>query len=354
MRHFMIVIRKYFSTIVNRYFRKPLFLFLLLFAGLFSIENSLANPASVSLKKIAITQIVAHPSLDKIRNGIVDQLVASGYQEGKTAHFIFANAQGNAAVAVQIAQQFAAEHPDVIIAITTPSAQAVVSATQKTTIPVVFSSITDPIKAKLVTNLEHPGGTVTGTRNASPIGKQIALAKTILPKLQTLGIVINFGEANSVELVDTVTAEAKRQHIAIKTATASSSAEVQTAVSSLMNKVDALLLLQDNTVATALPALFKITDQYLVPVFTTYNDAIPMGALAGISFDEYAIGKQTGKIAAEILSGRSPGDIPVADPADIQFAINLNAAKKLHIPISKDLLKQAQMVFPPVAKQSGK
>jgi putative ABC transport system substrate-binding protein len=323
--------------------KKPSILFLLsLIFGLSTLSHAENAPS----KTIAITQIVGHASLDKVRQGITDELAASGYQDGKSAHIIFQNAQGSIVVASQIAQRFVTEKPDVIIAIATPSAQAAVNAAKKTNIPVVFATITDPIQAKLVTNLEHPNGNVTGTRNITAVTKQLAQIKQLLPQVKTIGIVLNYGEANSVQLLHTITEDAAKMNITVKSAAAPSSAEVQAATQSLMGQVDALLLLQDNTVASALPAVLKVSAKNNTPVFSTFIDGVKNGALAGVAYDEYAIGKKTGKIVVDILHGKKPGDIAVADPSDVETAVNLNTAKELHLNVSKEALKQFKIVYP--------
>lgn len=319
-------------------------LFVVSLTAIFIFKNQ-ANAPVTNLKKIAITQIVAHPSLDKVRQGIMDELSANGYQEGKTATILFENAQGNVSIAAQIAQSFVAQHPDVMVAIATPSAQSLVNATQKTKIPVVFASITDPLKAKLVSNLIHPNDNVTGTRNVTPVDQQLALIKKILPQLKTLGIVVNYGEENSVDLLKTITNNAKKFNISVKSVGVASSADVQSATATLVGQADAILLLQDNTVAEALPALMSITQKNNIPVFTTYLDAVKMGAVAGLACDEYKLGRQTGKMVVNILQGEKPGNLAVEDPSDISLAINLTEAKHLHITISPELIKQAGSVI---------
>lgn len=319
---------------------------LVIITGLVSLLFSIVSFANPTPKTIAITQIVAHESLDKVHQGLIDELKQSGYEEGPKAHIIFENAQGSVVVATQIAQQFVVSHPDVIVAIATPSAQAVANLIKDTSIPLVFATISDPVQAKLVTNLKHPGGNISGTRNVSPIDKQIGLVKEILPQVKTIGVVLNYGEVNSVDLLKTVTKEAKHLNIEIKTAAASSSADVQTATASLVGKVDAIFLLQDNTVASALPALIKVANEHKIPVFSTYVDAVKKGALAGLAFDEYAIGQQTGKMVVKILNGTKPGDLPVEDPTHLELIINLDTARNRQIKINDDLIKRASHVYP--------
>jgi putative ABC transport system substrate-binding protein len=322
---------------------KRTLVFFSLILGIFSITPAVAT---TEIKTIAITQIVGHPSLDKVRKGILDELAASGYQEGKSAHIIYENAQGSIVVATQIAQHFVAAHPDVIVAIATPSAQAAVNAAKKTNIPIVFATITDPIQAKLVTDLKHPGGNVTGTRNIPAFEKQLAQMKQLIPQIKTIGIVLNYGEANSVQMLQMVTEYATREHLNIKAVAAPSSAEVQTATQNLIPQVDAILLLQDNTVASALPALLKVTNKNKMPVFSIFIEAVKAGALAGVAYDEYAIGQQTGKIVIQILQGKKAGDIAVADPTHVETAINLNTAKQLQLNLTSEAQKQYNIVYP--------
>ena len=122
---------------------------------------------------VAVTAIVEHPSLDAVRDGIRDRLVELGYVEGETLDFVYESAQGSPAIAAQVARQFVGDAPDVIVPISTPSAQAVVAATAE--IPVVFTAVTDPLAAGLVADLDASGGNVTGLSDMIPIAEHLAL-----------------------------------------------------------------------------------------------------------------------------------------------------------------------------------
>ena len=141
------------------------------------------------IKSVAVTAIVEHPALDAARDGIRDGLAAAGWEEGRNLDFTYESAQGNPAIAAQIARKLIGEAPDVIVPISTPSAQAVVGATGD--IPVVFTAVTDPLGAKLVSSLEAPGGNVTGMSDLSPIGLHMDLIKEIMPGAARLGVIHN-------------------------------------------------------------------------------------------------------------------------------------------------------------------
>ena len=214
---------------------------------------------------VAVTAIVEHPALDAVRQGVQDELAAQGYEAGENLDFQFESAQGNPATAAQIAQKFVGEAPDVIVPISTPSAQAVAGATKD--IPIVFSAVTDPLGAKLVASLEQPGGNVTGMTDLSPIGAHLDLVKEITPEVATLGVIYNPGEANSVTLLDLLKQEAPARDIAIVEAAAPRSADVQAAAQSLVGRVDAIYVPTDNTVVTALEAIVGVGIDNQLPVY---------------------------------------------------------------------------------------
>ncbi|MEJ6070722.1 ABC transporter substrate-binding protein, partial [Psychrobacter sp. 16-Bac2893] len=125
-------------------------------------------------KTLAITQIVEHPSLDDMRRGIIDELADNGYVEGQNLKVNFQSAQGNTATAGQIAKQFVGDNPDAIVAISTPSAQSIVSAT--TTIPIIYTAVSDPLGAKLVTADGKPfQSNLTGLSSQLPLEPQLDL-----------------------------------------------------------------------------------------------------------------------------------------------------------------------------------
>ena len=151
---------------------------------------------------VAITQIVEHPALDAVYQGIKDELAERGFKEGDNLEVMHESAQGNSAIASQIARKFVGESPDVIVAIATPSAQTVAAAARNT--PVIFSAVTDPLGAKLVSNLEAPGANITGVSDMLPIDKHLDMLQRVMPDAKRIGTVYNPGEANAVSLVEQI------------------------------------------------------------------------------------------------------------------------------------------------------
>ena len=294
------------------------------------------------IKTVAVTAIVEHPALDAVRNGIRDELAAAGYEEGHNLDFLFESAQGNPATAAQIARKFVGDAPDVIVPISTPSAQAVVGATRE--IPVVFTAVTDPVGAKLVPNLERPGGNVTGMSDLSPIGLHLDLIREVVPAAERLGVIYNPGEANSVTLLELIRQEAPARGLEIVEAAAPRSADVLPAAESLVGNVDAIYVPTDNTVVTALEAVIKVGTDNQLPVFAGDTDSVPRGAIAALGFNYYDLGRQTGKIVARVLAGANPGDIPVEGVQITELYVNPGAAEAMGVTIPPEMLARAKFV----------
>ena len=302
-----------------------------------------AAPAFAGERTVAVTAIVEHPALDAVRDGIKDELKARGFESGKNFKFAYYSAQGNPATAAQIAHQVAGEGADVIVGISTPSAQAAAAATK--TIPVVFSAVTDPVSAKLVTGEGAMGGNVTGVSDRPPVKHQVSLIKMLLPSAKRLGVIYSPGEANSVAQFALLKSSAEAAGLSIVEAPAVKSSEVQTAAKSLVGKIDVLYVPADNAVVSAIDAVLSVMAKAKVPVIAPDEQAVAKGAVASIGFDFYQMGRQTGGIVAEILKGKTPGSIAWQYGSGTALVLNAAAAKSLGLDLPPAVLKHAKKIL---------
>ncbi len=292
-----------------------------------SVMNDSSNAVPL---KIGITQIVEHPSLDSIREGILKGLADNGFEDGKNIRIDYLNAQGDRSVATTIAQKFVADEVNMMIAITTPSAQAAFQASEqaKKNIPVVFSAVTDPVAAGLVKDFDQPGENITGTSDMVPIEKQIDLIKEMVPDVKAIGIVYNTGEVNAEVQLGAAKKAAKAKGIKIEEAGVSSTSEVSLGTAALINKVDALFILNDNMIVSALDAVLKVAEEAKIPLFASDEESVKRGAVATYGIDQFMIGVQTGEMAAKILKGESPRNIPVEEINEVTLTVNEEAKRK--------------------------
>ncbi|EHY0957381.1 ABC transporter substrate-binding protein [Vibrio vulnificus] len=303
-------------------------------AALISSHSVMAKTA-----KVAVSQIVEHPALDATRQGLLDGLKAKGYVEGKNLEFDYKTAQGNPAIAVQIARQFVGESPDVLVGIATPTAQALVSATRS--IPVVFTAVTDPVDAKLVKSMEQPGKNVTGLSDLSPVSQHVDLIKELLPNAKAIGVVYNPGEANAVTLVELLKKSAAEKGLKVVESTALKSADVQSATQAIAAKSDVIYAPTDNTVASAIEGMIVAANQAKKPVFGGATSYVEKGAIAGLGFDYYQVGVQTADYVVAILEGQEPGKLDVKVATGSDLVVNQGTAEKLGITIPASVLSRA-------------
>ena len=312
-------------------------------AGCGGSDTSSSPSASADTSKaykIGITQIVSHPALDSAVAAFKAALAEKGFSN---VTYDMQNAEGDMATAAAIAQKFAGGGLDLILGVGTPVAQAVVKA-DKTT-PIVFTAITDPVGAGLVTNPAVPDANVTGVSDMQPVEPILALAKQFNPDAKTVGMVFNSGESNSVFLVEAAKKAAPTMGLEIVEAPASNSSEVQAAAKSLVGRVDAIAVIGDNTAVTALEAIVKVCNEAKIPLLAGDSDSVKRGAAAGYGFDYADLGKQAGYQAALILGGTPIKDIPVEYAKDLQFSINEKAAQAQGVTIPADLVAKAVNKF---------
>jgi putative ABC transport system substrate-binding protein len=292
--------------------------------------------------RIGVAKIVQHEALDAIEKGIVDAVAARGID----AVFDLQNANGDMNTAAQIANKFKGDKVRVAVGIATPVAVALANTITDT--PVVFSSVTDPVGANLVTRLDRGEKNVTGLSDAIPTADHIALFKEIAG-IETLGYIYTSSEANSVSSL-TVVEEACRLHgVNLVTQAISTSAELRQAAEAIVNRVDGVYLTTDNTVFSALPALIQIFETAKKPIFSgDVTGAMNGGCVIASGFDYYKAGVATGNIVADIIEGKNPADIPVkflTDPSESELLFDLDAAKNCGITIPAQYLSQANFLF---------
>ncbi|MAY41215.1 MULTISPECIES: ABC transporter substrate-binding protein [unclassified Neptuniibacter] len=306
-----------------------------------TLSMSASMSAQAEPVYVAATAIVEHPALDAVRDGIKEVLAEKGYAEDDLK-FTYESAQGNPAIAAQIARKIVGDAPDVIVAISTPSAQSAVSATQD--IPVVFSAVTDPLDAKLVTNYEKPGANVTGLSDMSPVQQHLELIKEFIPGVKKVGVPYNPGEPNAVAIVRLLKIEADKMAIEIVEAPSPKSSDVMIASQKLIGKVDAIYCPTDNTILTALESVVKAGIDGSIPVFAAETNAVERGAVASLGFNYGDIGRQTGEVVVRILKGEKVGDIPVRVAHGSELYVNPKMAARMGVEIPAAVLERATKV----------
>ena len=309
---------------------------LLLMLGLMVMVACGKKEEAVKPIKIRLTQIVEHASLDEIKKGIIDRLAEKGYKDGEKIVINFQNAQGEMTNADLIAKDFA-EQEDIIVAITTPSAQAALNATKDK--PIFYSAVTDPVAAGL------KGANITGTSDATPIEAQIKLAKELLGNFKKIGIVYNIGEANSEAQVQSIKALGQKNGFEVVAKGINTVNDIAPALDVILDDVDFLYTPVDNMLASSYPVIVKKAGERNKPVIGSVTDYVNQGALATEGINQYKIGVQTADMIIKYLEGKAKiADMPFETVKETDLLINETVASKLGIKITEELSKRAKFV----------
>ena len=304
----------------------------------------LAQAQTAPVKSVAVAAIVDHPALDAVRKGVEDELKAQGWQAGKNLKYQYQSAQGNAATAGQIVRKFIGDKADAIVAIATPSAQAAAAATSS--VPIVFSAVTDPVAAKLVKDLKAPGGNVTGVSDRLPLAPQVDLMLKVVPTAKRVGIVYSPGEINSTILIKELKAVLAQRGMTLVSAAAPRTVDVQAATKSLVGKVDLIYSSTDNNVVSAYETMVRVATDAKLPMIAADTSSIKRGAVAALGMNYYDMGRQTGKMVVRILKGEKPGSIAVEEGRTTMLELNAKAAREQGATLSAALLKEGKVIVP--------
>jgi putative tryptophan/tyrosine transport system substrate-binding protein len=294
-------------------------------------KEDTASDSNEKTYKIGVTQIVEHPSLDAAFEGFKKALEDKGLSVAYDVQI----AQGDMNNNQTIANNFVADDVDLIFANSTPSALGALNATKD--IPIVFTSVTDPVGAQLVKSMEEPGGNVTGTTDTHPeaIPKTVEFIDKYIEG-NRVGMIYNSGEQNSVAQIDIVKKAMEGTDLEIVPVSVSTSAEVKQAAESLVGKADCFYIITDNTVVSALESVIQVANNEDIPLFVGELDSVKRGGFAAYGFDYYDIGYEAGIMAAEILAGnKKPSDLPVQYPQKLKLQINKKAAAEMGIDLNE-------------------
>jgi len=291
--------------------------------------------------KIGISQYLEHPSLDATREGFLAALKDAGIEEGVNLEVDYNTAQADSTNNNSIATKLAGGDYDLLLAIATPSAMALASQVSDDT-PLLFAAVTDPLDARLVEDLNKPGGNITGAADFNPesINMLMDFIANHLPQVKNIGLIINEGEPNAVVMAQYAEAKLKEHGINLIRAAVTNTSE---AAQSLAKDVDAFYITLDNSVVAAINSIIQVAEAEGIPLFAADRDTVEGGAVAAVGFRYYDHGYQAGQMAVDILkNGKNPGDLPVLLPDKLDLIINVPAAERQGLTITDEMIAEIQ------------
>ncbi|MFR5319866.1 MAG: ABC transporter substrate-binding protein [Mediterraneibacter gnavus] len=300
---------------------------------------------------VGISQFAEHASLDNCREGFIEGLKEAGFEEGKNLTIKEENAAADQGTAKQISDGFVSDDVDLICGIATPSAQAAYNSAMNTEIPVIYTAVTDPKAAKLANEDGTPVGEVTGTSDELPIKEQLEMIREMLPDAEKIGILYTTSEVNSVSAIEKYEELAGDYGFTIVKKGVTQTADISLATEEILIR-GGLSDKSDGQYGCKFSGNdFDKANEKKIPVFGSEIEQVKLGCLAAEGLDYVALGKQTGKMAAEILKGeKTASEMNYETISEPGLYINTKAAEELGVTVDETLLEGAAETFDSISK----
>ena len=309
----------------------------LLAAAMGGCSGTDSSTASAGEKlQVGVVQIMEHTSLDTIRESFLQQMEQLGYGEDKVDYDI-QNAQGEQTNLGTICQKFVGDGVDMIVAIATPTAST-------SEIPILFSAVTDPVEAKLLTDPQHPDGNVTGTSDAIPVDQVMQLCQELTPEVHKIGFMYTTSEINSQVTTEQAMEAAEQMGYETQLMTISEVSELQQAAQSLAQEVDAIYVPIDNTIAQAMPVLAQVGIDFQIPIYTGADSMVQDGGFATVGINYTQLGQKTAEMAAAVLEGTPISELPVETLSEFGTYINQTTAEQIGVEIPQEIAETATIL----------
>lgn len=275
---------------------------------------------------IYVASIVEIEPIVELRDGFKDGIAKS--EIGKKVRYVERNAQGDAGLMAQIANEIAKEKPDLVYVLGTPLAQAIQKRAPDVTL--VQGAVTDPVEAGLANSWNGSGKQYAANSDRPPTDRIVSLIRALTPQVETVGFLYNPSETNSVAVLRSLKADAAKSGLTIKEFSVARATDIPAAINAAVTTSDALFIPPDNTVTAGIKGIIQTASGRGKPVFATTTDAVGEGALAGVTADFRTLGREAASIAIAILGGgKDPAKIPIALPAETAILINRATLERL-------------------------
>jgi putative ABC transport system substrate-binding protein len=288
----------------------------------------LAAQAQTAMPVIGYLAAGSSKGDEQIAAALLKGLAETGYEDGKNVRIEYRWADNQYERLPSMATDLVRQKVAVIAATTTPAAKAAKQAT--TTIPIVFTTISDPVQIGFVGSLSRPGGNVTGVTLLSvEVGpKLLELLRGAAPSATVLGLLVNPTNPNAESQVKNTQAAALRLGLQLQVLNASAESEFDAAFVKLRElQVGGLIIGQDVLFNTKSAQLAALTVRHAIPAIALVREFAIAGGLISYGTSRLDSWRQAGIYVGRILKGEKPSELPVMQPTKFELTINLKTAK---------------------------
>jgi putative tryptophan/tyrosine transport system substrate-binding protein len=278
---------------------------------------------------------------------VAQGLSETGYVNGQNVAIEYRWAESNYDRLPALAADLVSRKVDVIVTTGgTPPALAAKSATSA--IPIVFTSVSDPVGIGLVASLARPGGNVTGFSNiaAGLTPKSLELVCEMVPQAGVIALLVNPNNPTAEPIIRDAQEAARAKGVKLAVLKAGTESEIDAAFASLVQlQAGALVVDPDALFISRREQLVALASRHAVPAIYAHPQFVAAGGLVSYGIDDAAVSRQAGIYAGRILKGAKPADLPVQQPTTFELAINLKTANALGLTVPQSILVRADEVI---------
>lgn len=287
--------------------------------------------------KVAIALFGPHPTLQQLIDSFKKELAAQGVK----ATFDEGHVNFDRALAPQLLNRLAAGNPDLMLTITTPLTQTAKQALANRKFPIVFGAVVDPVGAKLVGSWERGDPLMVGGSNMPDMTSTVGFIKQVVPTVKRLGFLYNPGDDADLGFLRAMEKAASVHNVELVKVGVDNANDIPARVQSLQGRADALMLPSSNLLIPAAPAIASVTNRIKLPTFSPNIPNVVQHQFLGAMTVEYnRLGMTVGKMAADILKGKKPSEIPVALPGPADHEVKISGQRLRDLGLSMpDALK---------------
>jgi putative ABC transport system substrate-binding protein len=300
------------------------------------------GPARAKTFRIGVVNL--SPRLEPVLVGFKVRMDELGYQDGRDVTYIYQGPAGSIEELDSIARSLVAAKVDLILALSTPAAQASQQATSGTSLPVVFAPVTDPVAAGIAADLQRPGGNITGVAlGGDSEARRLEWLLKLAPNARRIYVPYNSDDASARSSLAAIRTAAPKLNVELQPREARNTTEISAAIKAIPTNTQAVFLLQDSLVAARTDDFVKATIARRLPLCTPTDEQVQRGALVAFSANLAVLGAQTARLADQIFQGGQPADMPI-ETAEFFLTINLRTAEQIDLNIPDVYIRQADQI----------
>ena len=316
-----------------------------IFAGLLGLLliTGCQDRSESQQRVLVLGLITNNPNGMRNVEGFKGEMTRLGYEEGSKIRYIYSGKPTSSPELESTIQSFLASKVDLIFTAGTPTGVVAYQVTRDSDVPVVFGVIANPIAAGVMSDLNQPGGNITGVKLSQSQARRFEIFTEMVPVVRRILVPFNPTDTAPTSAVAQISDIAKSLNIELVIAEARKNDDVTQLLADFPD-VDAIFLVPDTTVNRRLAEILDLAEQRRIPVSGPSVAQVEAGALMTYGFIHQAAGAQAARMADRILRGAEPATTPV-ETAEIFLQLNTASAARIGIQVSDDLLQRADVIL---------